>query len=115
MKTYLTKIKPDGIVILHLSNRNLDLRGAAQAVAIAAGGHALLQHHEAAPDKPFMWESSEDALIIARNEAALAPYVSDPKWTRAVATVRPWTDDYTNLVGSLIAQMKINWAAKYGE
>ena len=36
-------------------------------------------------------------------------------WTRAVATVRPWTDDYTNLVGSLIAQMKINWAAKYGE
>ena len=43
VKTYLTKIKPDGIVILHLSNRNLDLRNPAQAVAIAAGGHALLQ------------------------------------------------------------------------
>jgi SAM-dependent methyltransferase len=112
VKTYLAKIKPDGIVILHLSNRNLDLRNPAQAVAIAAGGHALLQHHGADPDKPFMWESSEDALIIARNEAALAPYASDPRWTRAVATVRPWTDDYTNLIGSLIAQMKYNWEAR---
>jgi len=115
VKTYLTKIKPDGIVILHLSNRNLDLRNPAQAVAIAAGGHALLQHHDADPDKPFLWESSEDALIIARNEAALAPYISDPKWTRAVATVRPWTDDYTNLLGSMIAQVKFNWAAKHGK
>jgi SAM-dependent methyltransferase len=112
VKTYLSKIKPDGIVILHLSNRNLDLRSPAQAVAIAAGGHALLQQHPGDPDKPFMWESGEDALIIARNEAALAPYISDPKWTRAVATVRPWTDDYTNLIGSLISQMKINWAAR---
>lgn len=113
VKTYLTKIKPDGIVILHLSNRNLDLRRPAQAVAIAAGGHALLQQYQSDPEKPFLWESSEDALIIARNEAALAPYLADPNWTRAVATVRPWTDDYTNLIGSLIAQMRINWEAKF--
>ncbi len=112
VKTYLSKIKPDGIVILHLSNRNLNLRDPAEAVAIAAGGHALFQHYESDPQKPFMWESSEDVLIIARNEAALAPYVSDPSWRRATATVRPWTDDYTNLVGALISQTKINWAAR---
>ena len=31
---YLTKLKPDGVLILHLSNRNLDLLGPAQAVSL---------------------------------------------------------------------------------
>jgi spermidine synthase len=112
IKTYLTKIKPDGIVILHLSNRNLDLRGPAQAAAIASGGHGLLQRHVGDPQKPFMWESSEDAVIIARNEAALAPYAHDPRWTRAKTSVRPWTDDYTNVAASLVARMRQDWAER---
>ena len=112
IRTYLTKIRPDGVVILHLSNRNLDLRGPAEAAALAAGGYALAQHHSADPSHPFMWESDEDALIIARNEAALAPYASDPRWTRAKTTVRPWTDDYTNIIGALASRMRQNWAAK---
>jgi spermidine synthase len=112
IKTYLTKIKPDGIVILHLSNRNLDLRGPAQAAAVASGGHGLLQRHVGDPQKPFMWESSEDAVIIARNEAALAPYANDPRWTRAKTSVRPWTDDYTNVAGSLVARMRQDWAER---
>ncbi len=112
VRTYLTKIKPDGIVILHLSNRNLELRSPAQAAAIAAGGHALLQRHVSDPKNPFMWESSEDAVIIARSEAALAPYAADPRWTRAKATVRPWTDDYTNVIGAMTARMKEKWFEK---
>ena len=43
-KAYLGHLKPDGVLILHLSNRNLDLNGPAQAVAKAAGGVALIQH-----------------------------------------------------------------------
>lgn len=113
VKTYLTKIKPDGVVILHLSNRNLDLLGPAQAVALAAGGHALVQRHIGDPKKPFMWESTEDAVIIARTQAALAPYVSDGRWTAAKATVRPWTDDYTNIVGALVSRMGERWGERW--
>ncbi|MFI4966116.1 MAG: spermidine synthase, partial [Caulobacterales bacterium] len=43
VRGYLTHLKPDGVLILHLSNRNLDLNGPAQAVARAAGGVALIQ------------------------------------------------------------------------
>ncbi len=112
IKTYLAKIKPDGVVILHLSNRNLDLMGPAQAAALAAGGHALVQRHIGDPQKPFMWESSEDAVIIARDAAALAPYAWDGRWTAAKAAVRPWTDDYTNIVGALVSRMRERWGEK---
>lgn len=111
MKGYLTHIKPDGVLVLHLSNRNLDLRSPAMAVAFAAGGEALLQRHDAAKSSPMLWESSEDALIVARNERALAAFAGDPRWkpTEPVL-VRPWTDDYTNLVGALYGRMKERWS-----
>jgi hypothetical protein len=110
MRMYLAKIKPDGVVILHLSNRNLELDGPAQAIALAAGGRALLQVHNADPSLPQMWESSEDAVIVARTPAGLAPFVTDRRWRPADPRgVRPWTDDYTNLFGALVRRLQGRW------
>ncbi len=106
VRGYLTHLKPDGVLILHLSNRNLELRSPAMAVARAAGGYALLQMHDEGEDKPEMWESAEDALIIGRSKAALAPYEADPRWESSDPNqARPWTDDYTNLVGAMIGRI----------
>ena len=107
VKGYLTHLKPDGVLILHLSNRNLELRAPAMAVAQAAGGYALLQQHDEADGQPEMWESSEDALIVGRSAAALAAFESDDRWTQSDPTqARPWTDDYTNLVGAMIGRIR---------
>jgi spermidine synthase len=103
VKMYLSKLKPDGVVILHLSNRNLDLNAPAQAVAAAAGGHALFQRHLADNAKPALWESSEDAVIVSPTEAGLAPFLPDKRWDYIKPNLtRPWTDDYTNLFGALV-------------
>lgn len=110
VRGYLTRMKPDGIVILHLSNRNLDLLGPAQAVAEAAGGKALIQNYRPG-GKGNGWESAEDAVIIARNQAALDGFLDDGRWELTDPdTVRPWTDDYTNLAGAMWRQVK----ARYG-
>jgi SAM-dependent methyltransferase len=108
---YLTKLKPDGVLILHLSNRNLDLMSPAQAVARAAGGWVLTQSYRpAANDPKGRWESAEDAVIIAKNHAALAPFVASRKWqTGNPFLARPWTDDYTNLAGALYANLRQHW------
>jgi SAM-dependent methyltransferase len=112
VRGYLTHIKPDGVLILHLSNRNLDLPGPAMAVAHAAGGYAMLQRHRAPEDSPPLWESSEDALIVTRNPQALAAYAADKRWSPADPTLaRAWTDDYTNLAGAMISRMKQRWSA----
>ncbi|MDE2487799.1 MAG: fused MFS/spermidine synthase, partial [Alphaproteobacteria bacterium] len=75
VRMYLRRLKPDGVLILHLSNRNLDLDGPAQAVAVAAGGHALFQRFE--PQSRGLWESGEDAVIVGRTAQAIAPFAHD--------------------------------------
>lgn len=111
VRGYLTKLKPDGILILHLSNRNLDLMHPAQAVARAAGGWSLAQNYVAPEQDPDgTWESSEDAVIIAKNKAALDAFIASGKWRWGDPfKAKPWTDDYTNLAGSLYAHLKGQW------
>jgi SAM-dependent methyltransferase len=108
VRGYLTHLRPDGVLILHLSNRNLELNGPAEAVARAAGGVALRQHFRptATTDRAG-WPSPEDAVIIARSPAGLARFAQDKRWTPTEpGKVRPWTDDYTNLVGALWRRQK---------
>jgi SAM-dependent methyltransferase len=108
VRGYLSHLKPDGIVILHLSNRNLELNAPAQAVAHAAGGYALLQQYR--PATNAFWESGEDAVIIGKSPQAIAPFAHDKRWKPADPTkARPWTDDYTNLVGALWRRLQTRW------
>lgn len=107
IRSYLARLKPDGVLILHLSNRNLDLTGPAQAAVAAAGGAGLIQLHLADPKLPRFWESDEVAVIGARDAQALATYAADPRWSPIdPAAARPWTDDYTNLFGALVARWR---------
>ena len=113
VRGYLAHLKPDGVLILHLSNRNLDLMGPAQSVARAAGGAALVQNYDPLPRDRAHWASAEDAVIIGRTPAALARFASDAKWRPADPTLaRPWTDDYTNLAGALWRRMSRKQAAR---
>ena len=111
VRGYLEKLRPNGILILHLSNRNLDLMGPAQSVSRKAGGWALVQEFRPVKDSAGSWESPEDAVIVARSQAALAGFAADPRWRPADPfKVRPWTDDYTNLAGSMYTNLKGRFA-----
>ncbi|WP_298162877.1 spermidine synthase [Brevundimonas sp.] len=99
---YLKLLKPDGVVILHLSNRNLDITLPAAAAAQRLGAANLHQLYQEAPTAPDMAEASTEALILSPTEAGLAEFRGDPNWGELADTeVRPWTDDYVNLFGSL--------------
>ena len=92
---------------MHLSNRNLELMSPVAAIAQAAGGAALQQTYRPPRGPSVLADAGEDAVIVARTSAALAPYRLDPRWTPAQSHgVRVWTDDYTNLVGALVRRME---------
>ncbi|WP_420479801.1 spermidine synthase [Brevundimonas sp. FT23028] len=102
IRGYLNLLKPDGVVLLHLSNRNLDITLPTLAAAQELGVPLLHQIYFESGDMPAMAEASTEAVILSPTEQGLADFRRDNRW-RSVGetTVRPWTDDYVNLFGSL--------------
>jgi SAM-dependent methyltransferase len=105
MRTYLRVLKPGGVVVVHLSNRNLALLPPAAAAVRAAGGVPLEQLFMA-PGNDTYKESSSHVMIFAHDRASLAPYLASGKWEDPTRKGRAWTDDYTNIVGAMIARYR---------
>jgi SAM-dependent methyltransferase len=100
---YLELLKPDGVVVLHLSNRHLDITLPAVAAARALGVPERHQVYRERADAPTMSEASTEALVLSPTEAGMADFAADPRWRVLAPTdVRPWTDDYVNLFGALM-------------
>ena len=104
---YLKLLKPTGVVILHLSNRNLDITRPAEAAARALNAPHMHQIYVESENAPDMAEASTEALILSPTEAGLAQFRADPRWQSLPdPQVRPWTDDYVNLFGALWRHIK---------
>ena len=102
IQTYLKALKPDGVVVLHLSNRNLEITSPAIAAAKALGVPSLHQIYYEDDNAPLMAEASTEALLLSPTRAGTIIFEVDPRWEQPrPTTVKPWTDDYTNLIGSL--------------
>ena len=97
---YLDRIKEDGVIVMHLSNRHLELIEPVTAAAEAAGGVVLVQQYRPHNPTPLV-DVSEDAVVIAHNAHTLAMLRAD--WVPPPETNDPvWTDDYVNLFGALV-------------
>ncbi len=105
IRLYLEKLGPNGVALLHISNRYLDLDGVLGAtIKLIEGAHGIIVSDDTA-DGSYGATSSTIALF-AKSEAALAPF-------RALAGVReldargirPWTDDYSDVIGPFISKM----------
>ncbi len=99
---YLRLLKPDGVVLLHLSNRNLEIVLPTIAAAKALGRPALHGLYVEDDSMPMMAIASTEAVVISPTGRGLADFRGKPNWREVPETdVRPWTDDYVNMVGAL--------------
>lgn len=102
LREYLRVMRPNGIVVLHLSNRNLDITSPAIAAARELGVpfmHKIYGENPAAPD---MTEASTEVVILSPTSEGLEPFRIDARWQEGLETdTTPWTDDYVNLFGAL--------------
>ena len=107
LQTYLDKVKEDGVVVLHLSNRNLEITQPVIAAARRLGAPELHQLYGETNEGGEMADASAEVVILSPTEQGLAEFRNDPRWrTLADTEVRPWTDDYVNLFGSLIREVQ---------
>jgi len=96
---YLKKLRPDGVLLLHLSNRNIALLPAVTRLAAAAGLAGRWQFFPGeAPESKLI--SSSEWAVLARSESDLGALAADPRWQPlpSVAEGRVWTDDYVDIL-----------------
>ena len=100
VELYLDRLAPRGAVLLHLSNRYLDLEPVAGNLARDLGLTCRIQRHEPTPAELDRGYTSSVWALMARRPVHLGPLASDPRWTPCAQDpgADTWTDDYSNLL-----------------
>jgi hypothetical protein len=106
LKLYLAKLKPDGVVLLHISNRYLDLDAVLGATAAAVPeAHGYLLSDDVA-DGSYA-QSTSTVALFAKSREALVGYESLAEMKALDASaMRPWTDDYSDILKPFLSKYR---------
>ncbi len=96
---YLRKLQPRGLLLMHLSNRNIELLPAVARLAADRGLVGRFQFFPGEPPADSLISPSEWA-VLARDEADLGSLATDARWQPLPLLMkgRVWTDDYVDIL-----------------
>jgi hypothetical protein len=105
MDMYLSRLAPGGAILMHISNRHLQLAPIVGRLAADRGLAAVRRVESGGRDWPEGKHGS-DWIAMSRNAADVAPLVANNGWTRldASPSVPLWTDDFSNILSVLSAR-----------
>jgi hypothetical protein len=108
VKMYLAKLKPEGVVLLHTSNRYLDLDavlGAIHREHLPPGTAGMVVSDNNADGS--YGQSTSTTVIFAKSDEALQPYRSmDGIVELDDGGLRGWTDDYSDILGAFLNRVR---------
>jgi len=105
LKLYASKVKPDGVVLLHISNRYLDLEQVLAATFATLPGLDPITIEDQNDDGYVMTGST--VVVYGKNSKIVDRYrtihysrnLPEPK-------VQPWTDDFSDILGPFLSQYR---------
>ena len=102
IRDYADALGPQGLLLMHISNRVLNLRPVLESNAVAAGV-AACHKDNAGRTHPDAEETYW--MAFSRDTGVVDKLVSTLGWRRSSAAAedmpRPWTDRYSNLLSAL--------------
>ena len=100
MRVYDRVLDENGILLVHISNRRLDLEPVVGALAKDAAMTALVRHHDVANTPETEFEYGSDWVVLAKRAGDIAGLARDTRWRKleAAPANTVWTDDYSNLL-----------------
>ena len=106
MAIYKDKLSPQGVVLMHVSNRHLELASVVVGIADANGLESWVYNEDSGRDSEYIF--STNVVVSARNEADIGKLASSDKWeeTDARKDQRVWTDDYCNVLGAVYRRLR---------
>ncbi len=102
---YLGRLKEGGAVAFHISNRYLELAGVIAEVAAAHGLTTIVKADRAVQEDENGKTRYASSLVavVARSQSDFERLAARPGWRTQAANgaVRPWTDDYSNILAAI--------------
>jgi hypothetical protein len=106
MEIYKDKLAPQGAVVMHVSNRHLELASVVVGIADANDLKSWVYNEDSGRDPEYIFATN--VVISARQEADVGKLASSDKWalTEAEDNQRVWTDDYSNVLGAVWRRLR---------
>ena len=106
MAIYKAKLAPQGAVVMHVSNRHLELASVVVGIAEENDLKSWVYNEDSGRDNEYIFTT--EVVISAREEADVGKIASDDKWalTEATEGQRVWTDDYSNVLGAVWRRLR---------
>jgi hypothetical protein len=109
MAIYRQKLAPGGLVLMHVSNRHMEL---ASVVAGIAAAHGMVARKKDASDDEDeddeQYKYSSTVVAVAREDGDFGVLAEDDDWEveEPDASQWVWTDDYSNILGAMIRKAR---------
>lgn len=99
IELYMSKLAPGGVVMVHISNRYLDLSPVLANLAWDLGLSSLYGANRQTLEQLAQGKSASEWVILARRPADLGNLAQDRQWSGLVAEPgsRVWTDDFSDV------------------
>ena len=106
MKIYKDKLAPQGAVLMHVSNRHLELSSVVVGIADANDLKSWVYSEDSGRDSEYIFSTS--VVVSAREDADVGKLASSEQWEEHEADEkqRVWTDDYSNVLGAVYRRLR---------
>jgi hypothetical protein len=106
MEIYKDKLAPQGAVVMHVSNRHLELSSVVVGIADANDLKCWVYSEDSGRDNEYIFSTS--VVACTREEADVGKLASSEVWafTEADEKQRVWTDDYSNVLGAVWRRLR---------
>jgi hypothetical protein len=110
MAGYLARLSPHGALILHISNRHMELARVVAAVAAAEGLVTYVKVDRRPDSIPYDYKMNALVAALARSDADLGDLPRPAGWQKIEPDPRvsAWTDDYSDIFGAILRK-KLGW------
>jgi hypothetical protein len=108
LELYFKKLKPHGIVAMHISNLNLELASVAAGVAQANGAIARIYDGGDVEVNPALHHWVPRVAAIARRDEDFGALAQSTFWPvrERDPNQRVWSDDYSNIAGAVLRKLR---------
>jgi spermidine synthase len=103
LRGYLARLSSHGTIVVHISNRHMELAKVVAAVGAMEGLVAFVKADEKATQFVTDFHAAALVAVLARNDADFGPLRNAEGWRKTDGgAVVAWTDDYSDIIGAIL-------------